>query len=64
MEKTYRVLSPDGIDILPKTFASKKEARTALKEWKKRYKAQGGYSSNRGWIHYEDIEFECKIIEA
>lgn len=56
--KAYDVISPDGFSIHPTdTYSSLKKAVKAFKEWKKRYKIQGYYSSvNFGRIHLDDLE--------
>jgi hypothetical protein len=44
--KRFNVLSPDGFHIAMDTdYASKKEAKQALKAFVNRYKTQGYYSS-------------------
>ena len=48
-KKRYDILSPDGISIhFSDTYKSIEEAKAAFENWKKRYEAQGYYSSNRG----------------
>lgn len=57
-KKAYDVISPDGFSIHPTdTYSSIKKAIKAFRDWKKRYKKQGYYSSvNFGRIHLEDLE--------
>jgi hypothetical protein len=63
-KKKYDVLSPDGFSIdAVKTYNSTDEAITAFGEWKKRFEAQGYYSSNNGRISLEDLESYCTIVE-
>jgi hypothetical protein len=63
MTRKYQVLSPDGIEIAPVTYRSKKAARAAFNEWVTRYKQQGYYLTNK-WerIPYEDIGGCCNLI--
>jgi hypothetical protein len=63
--KTYNILSPDGFSISrDETYTSKKKAIEAFNEWKKRYEAQGYYSSTKyGKIHLSDLEDYCQLIE-
>lgn len=63
--KTYNVISPDGFSIHPTdTYPSMKAAVAAFKEWKKRYVAQGYYSSNNyGRIHLDDLIDFCEFVE-
>jgi hypothetical protein len=64
-KKKFDVLSPDGFSIhMSDTYNSVKDAKKALKEWKKRFEHQGYYSSNRGRIHLDDLEDFCRIIEV
>jgi hypothetical protein len=64
-KKRYDVLSPDGFSIhFSDTYATKKEAKNAFNEWKKRYESQGFYSSNKGRIPLNELEDYCKIIEV
>lgn len=62
--KKFDVISPDGFSIhFSDTYSSKKEARKAFEEWKKRYERQGYYSStNYGRIPLDELENYCKII--
>lgn len=62
-KQKYDVLSPDGFSIdAVKTYNSKKEAFEAFNEWKKRYEAQGYYSSSNGRIPLDELENYCEII--
>ena len=62
----YDVLSPDGFSIArDKYYKSKKEAKTALNKFVKRFKEQGHYSSvSKGRIHESKLESYCKIIKV
>lgn len=62
-EKRYRILSPDGFDIVFNQHYSKEEVLPAFEEWKKRYDQQGYYSSNQGRISLEDLADEMTVIE-
>lgn len=63
MTKAYQVLSPDGIEIAPVTYPSKRVAHAAFKEWVMRFKQQGYYLTNRwGKIPFEDIGDYCDLI--
>lgn len=63
-KKRYDILSPDGISIhFSDTYKSIEEAKTAFENWKKRYEAQGYYSSNKGRIALEDLECHCTLVE-
>lgn len=63
MTKAYDVLSPDGFSIdATETYPSIEAAQEALKQWKKRYTAQGYYSSNKGRIPLDELQNHCKII--
>lgn len=66
--KQYEVLSPDGFGIeMDSNYKTKKEAKIALKDFVKRYEAQGYYSSIRGGervrIPINEIADNCRIIE-
>ena len=65
----YRVLSPDRIDIAPRTFRTLKAARAALAAWVQNYKAQGYYSQTcyNGYIRHislEELPDHCDIVTA
>ena len=63
-KKRYDILSPDGISIhFSDTYKSIEEAKAAFENWKKRYEAQGYYSSNRGRIDLDDLEYYCTLVE-
>lgn len=52
----------DGIAIHHSdTYDSPEQAREKLREWMKRYEAQGYYSSNRGRIPLNELESYCTI---
>ena len=64
-KKKYDVISPDGFSIrigVP-PFKSKEERDAYFEQWKKRYEAQGYYSSNSGRISLSDLESACGWIE-
>lgn len=61
--KTFRILSPDGIDIRHDKWKHKEtEIENELKEFVKRYEKQGYYSSNNGRIALEDIADCCEVV--
>lgn len=61
-KQQWDVLSPDGIAIHPTdTYDSPEQAQEKLREWMKRYEAQGYYSSNRGRIPLNELESYCTI---
>jgi len=61
----YEVLSPDGftIEFDKPYYTSKKKAYEAFDKWKKRYEAQGYYSSNNGRIPLDELEEYMTIRE-
>jgi hypothetical protein len=61
----YEVLSPDGITIEfdKPYYTSRKKAYEAFDKWKKRYEAQGYYSSNNGRIPLHELENYMTIRE-
>lgn len=63
--KKYRILSPDGFPITMENLTyTEKQLPQALKDFAKRYEAQGYYSSpSHGRIHLLDIQDYCSIIE-
>ena len=64
MEKTYRILSPDGFDIEMDKIYKESELYQAGQDFLARFKAQGYYSnSNREHIALEDLLENCEIIE-
>jgi hypothetical protein len=62
--ETLNVLSPDGFPIhFSDTYKSIKEAKKAIKEWKKNYERQGYYSSTKyGRIPLNELEKFCEIV--
>jgi hypothetical protein len=63
-KKKYDVISPDGFSIsFTDTYGSVEKAKEAFEEWKKRFEAQGYYSSNRGRIPLDELEEHCTIVE-
>ena len=44
-------------------YNSIEEAHIALMEWKKRFEAQGYYSSNEGRVSLESLGGKCIMIE-
>lgn len=64
-KKKYDILSPDGFSIHHSdTYPSPEAAWAAFDEWKKRYEAQGYYSSNRGRIPLDELQDYCKLVDA
>lgn len=64
-KKRFNVISPDGFSIdRVLTYKSKKGAFKAFVLWKKRFEAQGYYSSNKGRIALEDLADQCRIVEV
>jgi hypothetical protein len=61
----YEVLSPDGITIEfdKPYYTSRKKAYEAFDKWKKRYEAQGYYSSNNRRIPLDELENYMTIRE-
>lgn len=56
----FDILSPDGFSIFPdRTYTTLREGQKAFLAWRKQYKAQGYYSSNRGRILLADLGDEC-----
>lgn len=63
-KKEYNVLSPDRFAIsFSDTYESIEEAKGAFENWKKRFEAQGYYSSNSGRIPLDELEDHCTIVE-
>lgn len=63
----YQPLSPDGFALTCEAtdYASRAGARTALRNWAKRYEAQGYYSDrNREHIALTDLLDACYISEV
>jgi hypothetical protein len=61
--QSYRILSPDGIDISHDKWKYKEsEVKPALEAFAKRYERQGYYSSNNGRIALEDIADCCEVV--
>jgi hypothetical protein len=64
MNKTYRILSPDGFDIEFDRTYTEPELYQAGQDFLARYKAQGYYStSDREHIALDDLLECCEIIE-
>jgi hypothetical protein len=63
--KKYRILSPDGFPITMENLTyTEKQLPQALKDFAKRYEAQGYYSSMlHGRIELLDIIDYCSVIE-
>lgn len=59
------VISPDGFSIdREATYADITEAKNAFVKWKKRFKLQGYYSSDKfGRIDLDDLHEYCNIKE-
>ena len=63
-KKEYDVISPDGFAIsFSDTYESVEKAKEAFENWKKRFEAQGYYSSNSGRIPLSELEEYCTIVE-
>jgi hypothetical protein len=65
--KKYKILSPDGftIDSQVNFYPSMKKVKEAFESWKKRYEAQGYYSSaSYGRIPLDVLEEYCTLIET
>lgn len=63
-KKEYDVISPDGFSIsFSDTYKSIEKAKEAFENWKKRFEAQGYYSSNSGRIPLSELEEHCTIVE-
>lgn len=63
--KRWQPTSPDGfpIDAEGKTYRKASDAVTALVNWCKQFRGQGGYRSGRGYfIAYADLFDECDIL--
>ena len=61
----YDVISPDGFSIdYSAVYKTKEDAMNSFYEWKKRFEAQGYYSSNSGRIPLDELEDYCKLIEV
>ncbi len=60
----YDILSPDGIAIsYADSYETKEDAKIAFNEWKKRFEAQGYYSSNEGRIPLDELEDHCTLLD-
>lgn len=62
----YDILSPDGFTIrMPgeQLFTTKEESNKHFAKWKKKFEAQGYYSSNSARISLSDLEAECSWEE-
>ena len=59
----FQVLSPDGLPIEPKTYASETAARAALARWSQRFQAQGYYAGVTGRIPLEELLDRCEVTE-
>lgn len=67
--KAFRVLSPDGIDIAPETYATMYEARKALAKWVQNYSRQGWYSQTcyNGYVRrisLHELPDYCEIVSV
>lgn len=61
----YNILSPDGIPIFfDKVYETTEEARAAFVDWKKRFEAQGYYSTAGRRIPLEELADYCELIEC
>ena len=62
--RKFNVFSPDGFSIhMTDTYKSPEAAHAALLEWKKRYEAQGYYSTGGNRIPLNVLELYCTIAE-
>lgn len=62
---SYDILSPDGFPIHPvEIYPTPEAAWEAFEEWKKRFQAQGYYSSNRGRIALDRLKDYCELVEC
>lgn len=57
----YIAVSPDNLYISGKRHYTESEARKEILEWKKRYEAQGYYSTKGNKIPFKEIETYCSI---
>lgn len=65
LQPRYRTLSPDGLSTVPRTFASRSEAKSHLNQWVKRFTQQGYYKTAEGErIPVTDIVSRCAIVEV
>lgn len=67
-KQEWTAFSPDGVPCTPEVYDTEEAANEALKEWVKRYKDQGYYSTiNEGKrikIPYDDILSHCKVTKT
>jgi hypothetical protein len=62
--KRFDVISPDGIPINQKNYATLEDAIAAFKKWAKRFEFQGYYScAKHGRIDLRDLEDYCEFVE-
>lgn len=66
---TFRVLSPDMIDIAPQTYRTLYSAQKALAKWVQNYSAQGFYSQtcHNGYVRripLNELPDHCEIINV
>ena len=59
----FEVLSPDGILIAPRTWATREQAEAALTQWCERFEIQGYYAAVNGRITLADLRAACEIKE-
>lgn len=58
--KKYNVFSPDGFTIENNEgYLTPEAALNAFEVWKKRFEAQGYYSSNKGRIPLSELQDNC-----
>jgi len=58
----FRVLSPDGVPIEPRTYPTEGRALLALAAWCLRFEAQGFYSAADGQrIALSDLPARCTV---
>ena len=62
--RKFTVLSPDGIPIREKRFASREAAERGIKEFVARFRVQGYYAGVNGRLAVEEIAGRCTITEG
>lgn len=61
----YRVLTPDGFDILRDTlYDTPEQAEEDLTQWVKGYEAQGYYSWRGHKLSLETLKENCRIVKT
>ena len=62
MTSRYSYLSPDGLPIEPRTYATESEAAAALARWVRRFDGQGYYAAVDGRIALADLPAACTLV--